>query len=373
MSKEALIMRRLFRWLIIVCLFGVGWFYVEEHYGRIDGTSIKDEISSFIHSEELSNLFASFRSLFHKLENELVQEEPIKNIEKPVLEQPEEHIFSVYNIEIGTAKSEVEASIGQPQRISMNEYGKIWYTYHEGYHNFINIMYDENDVVVGLYTNQDLIASTVGIMLESTKEEVRQQFGDPLTGIRKGLIVYQFQQDARYDFFHLNNSYVTIFYDIHENDTVTAIQIIKEQTEKARSKYYTAASEQLKQGFEYQLFDVTNAARVVHRLPVLTWDDAVKETARKHSLDMANNNYFSHTNLRGQSPFDRMEEDHLSYTMAGENLAYGQTSSIFAHEGLMNSLGHRENILQSKYKYLGVGVAFNGENHPYYTENFYTK
>ena len=69
----------------------------------------------------------------------------------------------------------------------------------------------------------------------------------------------------------------------------------------------------------------------------------------------------------------RIEEDDLYYTMAGENLAYGQTSSIFAHEGLMNSLGHRENILQAKYEYLGVGVSFNGDNHPYYTENFYTK
>ncbi|MFC6602600.1 CAP domain-containing protein [Ectobacillus funiculus] len=45
---------------------------------------------------------------------------------------------------------------------------------------------------------------------------------------------------------------------------------------------------------------------------------------------------------------------------------------MFAHEGLMNSLGHRENILQENYKYLGVGVAFNNESEPYYTENFYS-
>jgi uncharacterized protein YkwD len=57
--------------------------------------------------------------------------------------------------------------------------------------------------------------------------------------------------------------------------------------------------------------------------------------------------------------------------LAGENLAYGQFSSIFAHEGLMNSLGHRENILRKDYEYLGVGVAFNDESQPYYTENFF--
>ena len=39
----------------------------------------------------------------------------------------------------------------------------------------------------------------------------------------------------------------------------------------------------------------------------------------------------------------------------------------------MNSKGHRENILQPDFQYLGVGVAFNSESHPYYTQNFYAK
>lgn len=50
--------------------------------------------------------------------------------------------------------------------------------------------------------------------------------------------------------------------------------------------------------------------------------------------------------------------------MAGENLAYGQQNSIFAHEGLMNSLGHRKNILNTNFSTLGVGVDFNeNDNH----------
>ena len=68
-----------------------------------------------------------------------------------------------------------------------------------------------------------------------------------------------------------------------------------------------------------------------------------------------------------------MTEDGISYRMAGENLAMGQLSSIFAHEGLMNSIGHRKNILQTDFESLGVGVAFNTESRPYYTENFLTK
>jgi uncharacterized protein YkwD len=66
-----------------------------------------------------------------------------------------------------------------------------------------------------------------------------------------------------------------------------------------------------------------------------------------------------------------MKDDDVRFHLAGENLAYGQFSSIFAHEGLMNSLGHRKNILREEYEYLGVGVAFNNESQPYYTQNFF--
>ena len=85
---------------------------------------------------------------------------------------------------------------------------------------------------------------------------------------------------------------------------------------------------------------------------------------------MADNNYFSHDNLQGLSPFDRIKEDGIGFKRAGENLAYGQSSSIFAHEGLMNSKGHRENILLKDYSSLGIGVDFNQEMQPYYSEEF---
>lgn len=60
----------------------------------------------------------------------------------------------------------------------------------------------------------------------------------------------------------------------------------------------------------------------------------------------------------------------IIYNSAGENLAYGHQNSIFAHEGLMNSEGHRKNILQPSFKNLGVGVDFNDERQPFWTENY---
>ncbi|WP_077622902.1 CAP domain-containing protein [Sediminibacillus massiliensis] len=293
--------------------------------------------------------------------------------EKPDLTAPTDQSFSIHNVELGDSRSEIEEETGPPERSTLNQYGVNWTAYHDNYRNFFMVAYNENDTVIGLYTNQDLVASKQEITIDSSKESVRSSLGEPVDGIRKGLVRYKIQNNGEYDTFLMDNSYVTVFYDKHEGNSVTAVQIISEELEQQKKKFFAEGNDELREGFEYQLFDLTNAARVNHGLSVLSWDETVKTTARDHSEDMAVNDYFSHTNPEGQSPFDRLDEDGISYRMAGENLASGQPSSIYAHEGLMNSLGHRENILQEGYKSLAVGVAFNEESRPFYTENFITK
>lgn len=66
---------------------------------------------------------------------------------------------------------------------------------------------------------------------------------------------------------------------------------------------------------------------------------------------MVKQNYFDHNNLDGESPFDRLKDDDIDFNAAAENLAYGQQNSIFAHEGLMNSLGHRKKYIEYKFQY----------------------
>ncbi|UTE75851.1 CAP domain-containing protein [Rossellomorea sp. KS-H15a] len=321
--------------------------------------------------QEVNLLLVKLDESFRDLENtsDTKKEDPV---EKPALTVPSDQTFSIYNIELGDSKKSVEEEVGDAKRKSSNEYGVSWYAYHENYRNFFMVSYDQNQQVNGLFTNQDLLSSDSGIKMGVSKEVVQNELGEPLTNIRKGLTLYQLQNNGEQDVYQIDGSYVTIFYDKHENDTVTAIQIIEGNLEANKKNFYTKASSELKEGFEFQLFDLTNATRVEKGLNVLSWDSLVRDTARKHSLDMAEQDYFSHTNLDGQSPFDRMEEDQVAFRTAGENLAYGQLSSIFAHEGLMNSKGHRENILQPHYEHLGIGVAFNEKSQPYYTENFYS-
>jgi uncharacterized protein YkwD len=378
-------MVRLLAIISFILLFYFSLPVIDKQMGKNDIEKKIDSVQSEMNIKDSSTVLESLNSFYVKVQQlvgqlgfqagelPLTKQQPQPQKEKVELNIPTNQVFSVNNIELGNLKEDIDHNLGKANRSSLNEYGTNWYAYHENYHDFFMVMYDENNKAAGLYTNQDLIASTKGIKLGSSKIDVRAKLGEPITNIQKGMTVYQLQENSDYDVFLLEGTYVTIFYDKHENNTVTAIQLISKDFEQKKTGFYTKANSALKEGFEYQLFDLTNAARVNHQLTVLTWDEHVRGTARKHSTDMAVHQYFDHTNLKGQSPFDRMKEDDISFHMAGENLAYGQFSSIFAHEGLMNSLGHRENILREGYEFLGVGVAFNDESQPYYTENFFAK
>ncbi|WP_311315236.1 MULTISPECIES: CAP domain-containing protein [unclassified Bacillus (in: firmicutes)] len=378
---------KLFNIVVLILLLSGLWYGygkdIQESGFKAGVSAFTSDVRSFINGPEvttaLEKLSTGVSSLIGSLTETLdtaseKESQETEKVKKPALEAPADASFSVRNIEIGDTKDDVEKMAGEAKRNTRNEYGVDWFAYHENYQNFFMVAYDNNNKVVGLYTNQDLISSKEGIKRGTPKETVTAKMAEPVTKLLKGNVYYQIRSDGgEYDMFEMDNSYVTIFYDKHEKNTVTAIQIIDAKLEKQKSAYFAKAGPGLKKGFEYQLFDLTNASRVNHDLSVLTWDKRVKVTAQDHSADMAVNQYFNHTNLEGESPFDRMEDDKINFRMAGENLAAGQNSSIFAHEGLMNSIGHRENKLQKDFESLGVGVAFDKENKPYYTENYLAK
>lgn len=372
-------MKRFLVTLSLLFVISLPFIYI---YSEVsDSENFFEDIEETVQNSVVQDAFEwiseGFQTMVYMVEDLLESDSktPMQDsdIQKPLLEEPVEQAFSIHNIEIGDSIQEVQAQLGEPKRISYNEYGNHWYTYHENYHNFLTVMFNEQDQVVGLFTNQEILSSKNGIEIGTDKGTVEGILGQPLSRIQKGFFYYQMKGNEDYQIYWLDGCYVTIFYDKHENNTVTSIQIISEEAEKKKQNLYGEGSTDLMVGFEFQLFDLTNATRVNYNLQPLVWDEQVRKTAREHSKDMAINDYFDHTNLAGQSPFDRMKEDRLFFTLAGENLAYGQFNSIYAHEGLMNSEGHRSNILQPEYEYLGIGVAFNSQSQPFFTENFYKK
>lgn len=120
---------------------------------------------------------------------------------------------------------------------------------------------------------------------------------------------------------------------------------------------------------EARMLDMVNAERTAQGLRPLQADPALAEVARAHSRDMFARSYFSHTSPEGQAPFDRMRQAGVTYLVAGENLALAQTLPS-AHQGLMNSPGHRANILLPRYGRVGIGVLDGGRYGLMVTQNF---
>ena len=124
-------------------------------------------------------------------------------------------------------------------------------------------------------------------------------------------------------------------------------------------------------GAERQMFDLVNEERAAVGLSALIWDDRLLPIARQHSEEMFRLKYFAHQSPVSGSPFDRLKAAGIKYTRAGENLAYAQSVSV-AHRGLMQSQGHRENILRPEFTHIAIGVITAGPYGRMFTQMFVT-
>lgn len=120
---------------------------------------------------------------------------------------------------------------------------------------------------------------------------------------------------------------------------------------------------------ERELVNLVNAERAKAGLPALQVDLRLVATARVKSQDMITYNYFSHDSARLGSPFDQMKAAGITYRTAGENIA-GNRTVAGAHQSLMNSPGHRANILSTKFTKIGIGIMKGGPYGMMFTQQF---
>jgi hypothetical protein len=123
---------------------------------------------------------------------------------------------------------------------------------------------------------------------------------------------------------------------------------------------------------ESEVLLLVNQERAEAGLHALAWNDQLANAARSHSLDMATQNYFSHTGLDGSSPGERITAAGYTWQTYGENIAYGYATPAAVMTGWMNSDGHRANILGKSFCELGVGLAEHANSgfQIYWTQDF---
>lgn len=150
-----------------------------------------------------------------------------------------------------------------------------------------------------------------------------------------------------------------------------------------------------------RIHELINVQREQNGLTALTYDPFLSDIARGHSWDMVQRNFFEHMNPDGKLARDRGNDAGYpciivvkggSYNGISENILEGYRASATITDaggnitgyqwkslediaqtsvnGWMESPGHRENILKTRYQYEGIGVAFTDNNMLYVTENF---
>ena len=108
-----------------------------------------------------------------------------------------------------------------------------------------------------------------------------------------------------------------------------------------------------------------NKKRRQHGMRVLRSNGRLHRAAGRHVADMAHNHYFSHTSISGASFIDRIRR--TGYLRAarswsvGENIAWG-TGELSTPRTIvgawMRSPGHRANILNWRFREIGIGISF---------------
>src|SRR4051812_32472019 len=124
------------RFILFIVLISMGWFIFGKDLESLKDHAVyenaKSDFNSWKESPEvvsalgtlqtgIDHLIEELNQTLNSNENDQVQQKSL-TVEKPKLEKPVSHTFSIHNIELGDSKSDVEKLTGEPKRSSHNEY-----------------------------------------------------------------------------------------------------------------------------------------------------------------------------------------------------------------------------------------------------------
>ncbi|MFN2459436.1 MAG: CAP domain-containing protein [Candidatus Velthaea sp.] len=112
-----------------------------------------------------------------------------------------------------------------------------------------------------------------------------------------------------------------------------------------------------------------NVVRLSAGLGSLAVDDRLSRAALHHARDMASRNYFGHESPDGRSLIDRLGDVGFTWHVAAENIALN-SDETHAHQALLDSPGHRANMLDPRVRLVGVAALNVGQGSTLYVEDF---
>lgn len=308
------------------------------------------------------------------------QEADQTNGSQTPLEKPKEGLALL----IGQDVSNLEKEFGTPIRIDESLYGFQWYIYNQSSNRYLQVGVENKRVVTIFALGESLNVAPFEIG-QPVEEIFNTQFFDTNINLKVNGSTYRFElNDTDLNLrpmVRMGNIYVQLYIDKFTGN-LSSVRFLDAETLVKQRPYELVYRGQLikppalsedmmnlvEQSTEQQIFDITNALRIRHKVKPLVWDEKTAEVAFEHSRDMAQNNDFSHTSKKFGDLANRLKTARVAYQTAGENIAANYTDGPAVVEGWLNSKGHRDSLLSKEYSHLGVGVY-----EKYYTQNFIRK
>ncbi|WP_103108017.1 CAP domain-containing protein [Brevibacillus reuszeri] len=293
---------------------------------------------------------------------------------------------TLFGLTLGMSSEEVTKELGKPVRIEPSSLGYQWWIYNSDPAKYIQVGIANNKVVDLYSLAPQATLGNVGVGTSQQSLERQYDLQNIVSFSYMGAQIQMTNQKQQRPLVMQNGTPFIYYLDKQNDNKVTAVRMIDTQMLLRGGFYDTKWSYQGKApdfnppalsvgerelvngAYERQILDLVNVSRYRYKLPALQWNEKAAQVARGHSHDMEANNFFDHVSATtGTSPFDRLKQASIPYSMAGENIAAGYPDAIEAHESWMNSPGHRKNVLEKDFTHLGVGVIAD-----YYTQAFLT-
>ena len=114
---------------------------------------------------------------------------------------------------------------------------------------------------------------------------------------------------------------------------------------------------------EQEFLRLINGYRAQHGLRALGLSRTLGAAARHHSVQMANQDYFSHTMLNGVSWVENVIKHGYTFnTYRGENIAAGRATAADVFDQWRRSPEHNANMLSAHFTAIGIGRAYKGSS-----------
>jgi hypothetical protein len=256
------------------------------------------------------------------------------------------------NISLGENTDSLIQKLGSPTRIDTSEYDFDYYIYNNDYTRLTFIAVSNNKVI-GFYSDS-LDFNFKGIY-----------YGCDLRTVNKALKITFTLDQILYT--KESGNIIKVLMDTVDSKEVTGIYVLPS---KVKKQDY---SENVMKCLEQRVYDLTNSIRARNNVSLLAWSSSAALSARKHCFDMAENDYFDQVSLLGQSLQERLSCEGIYFTDCAENIIAGYESAIMSTHRWFNSKNHRNNILDSSYRYVGAGFAYDSKSNykTYLVEDFY--